>query len=54
MTWGFVTAITFGTGAAFAAEYMDPRLHTPEDLAECLQLPVLASLPAKTKRRLSV
>jgi uncharacterized protein involved in exopolysaccharide biosynthesis len=50
---GFITAITLGTGAAFAAEYMDPRLHTPEELAECLQLPVLASLPAKSKGRLS-
>ena len=28
---GFVAALTSGTGAAFAADYLDPALRTPED-----------------------
>jgi uncharacterized protein involved in exopolysaccharide biosynthesis len=50
---GFVAAVTVGTGTAFAAEYMDPCLRTPEEVANCLQLPVLASLPARNSGRLS-
>jgi capsular polysaccharide biosynthesis protein len=53
MLVGLATAIVAGTGAAFAAEYMDPCLRTPEEAAECLQIPVLASLPANNNRRLS-
>ena len=30
---GFVAALTSGTGAAFAADYLDPALRTPEDAA---------------------
>ncbi len=50
---GFVTALASGTGAAFAADYLDPALHTPEEVLACLEIPVLASLPAGTRSRLS-
>jgi uncharacterized protein involved in exopolysaccharide biosynthesis len=50
---GFVTALTSGAGAAFAADYLDPALRTPEEVFTCLEIPVLASLPARTGRRLS-
>jgi len=50
---GFVTALTSGAGAAFAADYLDPALRTPEEVLTCLEIPVLASLPARTGRRLS-
>ena len=42
---GFVAALTSGTGAAFAADCLDPALRTPEDVLGCLEIPVLASLP---------
>jgi uncharacterized protein involved in exopolysaccharide biosynthesis len=42
---GFVAALTAGTGAAFAADYLDPALRTPEEVLKCLEIPVLASLP---------
>jgi uncharacterized protein involved in exopolysaccharide biosynthesis len=42
---GFAVALTAGTGAAFAADYLDPALRTPEDILACLEIPVLASLP---------
>ena len=44
---GFVTAAACGTGAAFAVDYLDPALRTPDEVLACLQAPVLASLPAK-------
>lgn len=50
---GFVTAVTSGAGAAFAADYLDPALRTPEEVLAYLEIPVLASLPAGTGRRLS-
>lgn len=50
---GFVGAVTAGTGAAFAADYMDPSLRTPEEVTAWLKVPVLASLPATSARRLS-
>jgi uncharacterized protein involved in exopolysaccharide biosynthesis len=50
---GFVAALTSGTGAAFAADYLDPALRTPEDALACLRIPVLASLPEGISRRLS-
>jgi uncharacterized protein involved in exopolysaccharide biosynthesis len=50
---GLVAALTSGTGAAFAADYLDPALRTPEDALGCLEIPVLASLPKGTGRRLS-
>jgi len=50
---GCVVALTSGTGAAFAADYLDPALRTPEEVLECLEIPVLASLPEGMGRRLS-
>jgi len=50
---GFITALTSGVGAAFAADYLDPALRTPEEVFTCLEIPVLASLPSGAGRRLS-
>jgi uncharacterized protein involved in exopolysaccharide biosynthesis len=50
---GLVAALTSGTGAAFAADYLDPALRTPEEVMACLEIPVLASLPEGMGRRLS-
>jgi uncharacterized protein involved in exopolysaccharide biosynthesis len=50
---GFVAALTSGTGAAFAADYLDPALRTPEEVLACLEIPVLASIPGEVDRRLS-
>ncbi len=50
---GLVGAVASGTGAAFAADYLDPALRTPEEVLACLDLPVLASLPSGVSRRLS-
>jgi uncharacterized protein involved in exopolysaccharide biosynthesis len=50
---GFVTAFTSGAGVAFAADYLDPALRTPEEVLTCLEIPVLASLPVRTGRRIS-
>lgn len=48
---GFVGAVASGTGAAFAADYLDPALRTPEEVFACLEIPVLASLPEAKGRR---
>jgi len=50
---GCVAALASGTGAAFAADYLDPALRTPEEALACLEIPVLASIPEGTSRRLS-
>ena len=50
---GIMAALTSGAGAAFAADYFDPALRTPEEALTYLELPVLASLPEGTGRRLS-
>jgi uncharacterized protein involved in exopolysaccharide biosynthesis len=50
---GFVAALTSGTGAAFAADHLDPALRTPEEVLACLDIPVLASIPEGMGRRLS-
>jgi uncharacterized protein involved in exopolysaccharide biosynthesis len=50
---GFATSLTLGAGAAFTADYLDPALRTPEEVFACLEIPVLASLPARAGRRLS-
>ena len=50
---GFVAALTVGAGGAFAADYMDPALRTPEEALSCLEIPVLASIPEGMGRRLS-
>jgi capsular polysaccharide biosynthesis protein len=50
---GLATALALGTATAFAADYMDPALRTPEEVMACLEVPVLASLPIEIERRLS-
>jgi len=50
---GLVAALTSGTGAAFAADHWDPALRTPDEVMECLEIPVLASIPEGISRRLS-
>ncbi len=42
---GLMAAGTAGTLLAFAVDYLDPAFRTPEEVAECLRAPVLASLP---------
>ncbi len=48
--FGFVAALTAGTGATFTADYFDPALRTPEEVLTYLEMPVLASLPARSGR----
>jgi polysaccharide biosynthesis protein PslE len=50
---GFAAALTSGAGAAFAADYLDPALRTPEEVLRCLEIPVLASIPEEMSQRLS-
>jgi len=50
---GLVAALASGAGAAFAADYLDPALRTPEEALACLEIPVLASIPEGMGRRLS-
>lgn len=50
---GAVIAGTVGTGAAFAADYVDQSFRTPDDVLAYLNTPVLASLPLPSKRNLS-
>jgi uncharacterized protein involved in exopolysaccharide biosynthesis len=50
---GFLAAGTAGTGAAFAADYVDPAFRTPEDVLAYLDAPVLASLPRSEEGWLS-
>lgn len=47
---GFVTAVTSGTGAAFVADRLDPSLRTPEEVMECLEIPLIVSLPEGIRR----
>jgi uncharacterized protein involved in exopolysaccharide biosynthesis len=49
---GLVGAAAVGTGAAFAADYLDPAFRTPEDVLAYLNSPVLASLPRSARGRL--
>ncbi len=47
---GFLAAGASGAGAAFARDYLDPALRTPEEVLACLDVPVLASLPRNGRR----
>jgi len=49
---GLAAAGAAGTGAAFAADYMDPAFRTPDDVLAYLNAPVLASLPRSARGRL--
>jgi capsular polysaccharide biosynthesis protein len=50
---GVAAAVTSATGAAFAADHLDPSLRTPEEVLDCLESPVLASLPKGMLKMLS-
>ncbi len=50
---GLAAAGTAGTGAAFAADHLDPAFRTPEDVLAYLDSPVLASLPRRARGDLS-
>ena len=50
---GLLAAVAGGAGSAFAADYMDPALRTPDEVLACLEIPVLASLPEERERQLS-
>jgi uncharacterized protein involved in exopolysaccharide biosynthesis len=50
---GFIAAGTTATGAAFAADYLNPVFRDPDDVVAYLNSPVLASLPKKSCGRLS-
>jgi uncharacterized protein involved in exopolysaccharide biosynthesis len=49
---GLAAAGGAGAGAAFARDYLDPALRTPEEVIACLEIPVLASLPKGQRERL--
>jgi|SRR5271166_5169055 len=53
LVFGLVAAGAAGTGAAFAADYLDPAFRNPEDVMAYLNAPVLASLPRGERGRLS-
>lgn len=42
---GFAAAVASALVAAFIADYLDPGFRNPQEVAECLRMPVLASLP---------
>ena len=42
---GLASAACGSLIAAFVADYLDPGFRTPQELADCLRVPVLASLP---------
>lgn len=50
---GLVASGAMGTGAAFAADYLDPGFRDPDDVVGYLNAPVLASLPRTAGGRLS-
>jgi uncharacterized protein involved in exopolysaccharide biosynthesis len=50
---GFFAAGAAGTGAAFAADHIDPAFRTPDDVLAYLDTPVLASLPRGIRGRIS-
>ncbi|MGO8796989.1 MAG: GumC family protein [Candidatus Sulfotelmatobacter sp.] len=50
---GLMAAVASGTGAGFAADYLDPAMRTPEEAWACLEIPVLASLPEGIDRSMS-
>ncbi len=52
LAMGLVAAGVAGSGAAFAADYLDPTLRTPDEVAAYLDAPVLASFPRGTGPRL--
>jgi uncharacterized protein involved in exopolysaccharide biosynthesis len=48
---GLFAAGTASVGAAYAIDRIDPSFRTPDELGRCLDLRVLASIPASTERQ---
>jgi len=48
---GIFLACLVSPGVAFAVDYFDPSLRTPDELRDALQIPVLAALPIEKGRR---
>ncbi len=48
---GILLASLVSPGVAFAVDYFDPSLRTPDELRDVLQIPVLAALPIEKGRR---
>jgi uncharacterized protein involved in exopolysaccharide biosynthesis len=42
---GFLISVLVSLGTVFTAEFLDDSLRTPDDVAECLEVPVFASIP---------
>lgn len=53
LVFGFIAAGTTATGAAFAADYLNPMFRDTDDVVAYLNSPVLASLPKNPCGRLS-
>jgi len=48
---GILLACPVSLGVAFAVDYFDPSLRTPDELRDVLQIPVLAALPKEKGKR---
>jgi len=48
---GTLLAGLTSTGLAFAVDYLDPSVRTPDELREVLRCPVLAVLPKEERRK---
>jgi uncharacterized protein involved in exopolysaccharide biosynthesis len=42
---GILLATLVGLGSAFAADYLDPTIRTPDELEQVLKVPVLSAMP---------
>ncbi len=51
LSLGFLLAIFGSLGVAYTAEYLDPCFRTPIEVADILQVPVLASVPRQSSQR---
>jgi uncharacterized protein involved in exopolysaccharide biosynthesis len=51
LLFGALLACLVSPGVAFAADYLDPTLRTPDELRDVLQIPVLAALPREEGKR---
>jgi uncharacterized protein involved in exopolysaccharide biosynthesis len=48
---GILLAALISLGTAFAVDFFDPSLRTPDELRDVLQIPVLAALPKERGQR---
>jgi uncharacterized protein involved in exopolysaccharide biosynthesis len=51
LLFGTLLACFVSSGLAFAADYLDPSLRTPDELRDVLEIPVLATLPIEKGKR---